>query len=221
VETDLNTIVYENKNLIYSIASSFTNYHSIDDLFQVGTIGLIKAYKKFDPNQNVKLTTYAHPFILGEMRRYVREDKGVKISRDIARLNSRIDRAIALLSQKFMREPTINEVSNFLDIPESLVADALLASNTIQSIDEPINDEGKELNLYDVISIKEATSIDDLIELKRVLLELTPEERYIIEARYFKGLTQSEIAKYLNTNQVNISRQEQRILVKLKSKLLN
>ncbi len=220
METDLSTIVYENKNLIYSIASSFTNYHSIDDLFQVGTIGLIKAYKKFDPDLNVKLTTYAHPFILGEMRRYVREDKGVKISRDISRLNSRIDRAIALLSQKFMREPTIVEVSTFLDISENLVADAMLSSNTIQSIDEPINDEGKELNLYDVISIKETTSVDELIELKRVLLELTTEERQIIEARYFEGLTQVETASRIGTSQVNISRQEQRILAKLKGKLL-
>lgn len=220
MEADLSAIVYENKNLIYSIANSFTKYSNVDDLFQVGTIGLIKAYKKFDPNLNVKLTTYAHSFILGEMRKYIREDKGVKVSRDISQLNSRIDRATALLSQKYMREPSIKEISDWLAIPESLVADAILATCKIHSIDEPIKADGKELNLYDVVGIEETTSIDELIELKKVLSELSSEERFIIDARYFKDLTQTEVANLLKTNQVNISRLEQRILNKLKSKLL-
>jgi RNA polymerase sporulation-specific sigma factor len=221
MKTDLSTIVSENQNLVYSIASSFTNYQDKEDLFQVGAMGLMKACKNYDPSLNVKLTTYAHPFILGEMRKYIREDKGIKVSRDLSRLNSHIDRAISLLSQKFMREPTIVEVSEWLNIPESMVADAMNANNSIQSIDEPINDDGKELNLYDVISVPERTSIDSLIELKKALLELTSEEKKIIQARYFNDLTQVETAKLLNTSQVNISRQEQRILGKLKGKLVN
>jgi RNA polymerase sporulation-specific sigma factor len=184
-------------------------------------MGLMKACKNYDPSLNVKLTTYAHPFILGEMRKYIREDKGLKVSRDISRLNSHIDRAISLLSQHLMREPTITEISNWLNIPQNMVVDAMNASNSIQSIDEPINDEGKELNLYDVISIPERTSVDELIELKKALLELTPDEKRLIQARYFNDLTQVETAKLLNTSQVNISRHEQRILDKLKGKLLN
>ena len=104
---NLTNLIIENQNLIYKISMLFTNYSNKEDLFQVGCIGLINAYKKYDESFNTKFTTYAYPFILGEMNNYVKKDKGIKISREISKLNSMIERASILLTQRLMREPTI------------------------------------------------------------------------------------------------------------------
>ena len=110
---NLTNIVLENKNLIYKISTFFTGYSSKEDLFQVGVVGLINAYKRYDDSFNTKFSTYAYPYILGEMNNYVKRDKGIKISRDVSSLNSKIERASMLLAQKLMREPSISELSHF------------------------------------------------------------------------------------------------------------
>jgi len=218
----INDILLENQNLIYSLTHSFSGYSNKDDLFQVGVIGLIKACQKYDANMGVKFTTYAYPFILGEMRKYVREDKGIKISRDIMKLNLKIEKASILLSQKLMREPTITELSQYLEIPEFQLAEAMKSINAIQSLDEPINGkDGKEMSLHETISDINDMDLNSLIQLRDELSRLTPFEKNLIEARYMNDLTQQETAKILGISQVQVSRKEQNVLTKLRSKLMN
>lgn len=220
--TELTTLINDNQNLIHSMTHYFDGYNSKEDLFQVGAIGLINAYKKYDENLGVKFTTYAYPYILGEMKKYVREDKGIKISRDISKLNLKIEKATILLTQKLMREPTKQELSRYLEIPESYLIESLGAINVLQSIDEPINTyDGNEMSLHETIGEKERTDLNSLIQLKDELNRLTPLERSIVQIRYINDLTQTETAQILGMNQVQISRSEKKILNKLRSKLIH
>lgn len=214
---EITNLIMNNERLIYSIANYFKNYQAKEDLYQAGCLGLITAYKKYDPNMNCKFTTYAYPYILGEMRRLVREDKGLKISREITKLNLKIEKAYVLLTQKLMKEPSIEEISRFLEIPEFYVSEAILSLNKIKSIDEPVNDEGRDFTLQDVIGKSE--NIDELIMLKELLQGLNSEEKAIIDNRYMKDYTQSETSKLVGMSQVQVSRKEQKVLQKLKQKM--
>lgn len=211
-------LIFENKNLIYSITRYFEKYSNKEDLFQAGCIGMIMAYKNYNPDMNVKFTTYAYPYILGEMKKLVREDKTVKVSRSIQLLNLKIEKANILLTQKLMRTPTILELSDFLEIPVHMIEEAINSSKPIYSIDEPLNDEGKELTLQDTIG--EIDNIDDLLLLKEALSKLNPFEQKLISKRYMDDLTQQQTASELGISQVQVSRGEQKILTKLKSKLV-
>ena len=214
---EITNLIINNERLIYSIANYFKNYQSREDLYQAGCLGLITAYKKYNPNMNCKFTTYAYPYILGEMRKLVREDKGLKVSREITKLNLKIEKAYVLLSQKLMKEPTTQEIANFLEIPEYYVSEAILSLNKIKSIDEPVNSEGRDLTLQDVIGKSE--NVDELIMLKELLQNLNSEEKTIIENRYMKDYTQSETSKIVGMSQVQVSRKEQKVLQKLKQKM--
>lgn len=219
MNNDITNLIIENERLIYSIANYFKNYNSKEDLYQAGCLGLITAYKKFDSSMNCKFTTYAYPYILGEMRKLVREDKGLKISREITKLNLKIEKAYVLLSQKLMKEPSIEEISRFLEIPEFYVSEAILSLNKIKSIDEPVSSEGREFTLQDVIG--KTDNIDDLIMLKELLNGLNKEEKEIIDNRYMKDYTQSETSKLVGMSQVQVSRKEQKVLQKLKQKMIS
>ncbi len=212
-------IIIENQNLIYYVANFFKNYPYKDDLYQAGRLGMLKAYEKYDPNSDCKFTTYAYSYILGEMKKLVREDKGIKISREISKLNLKIEKAYVLLSQKLMKEPTINEIANYLEIPEYYVSEAISSLNKIKSIDEPINSDGKDLTLQDVIG--ESENIDDLILLKDSLKKLNNEERFIIDSRYNDDCTQEEVANKLGISQVQVSRKEKKVLEKLKYQMIS
>lgn len=218
---DLEKLIIDNQNLIYSITHNFTNYPNKDDLFQAGTLGLINAYYRFDPSIGVKFTTYAYPYIVGEMCQLVRKDKGIKVSRNISKLNLMIEKASILLSQQLMREPTISELSNFLEVSEYELYEAIRSNNAIQSIDEAITDDEKEMTLHDVISQEDKVDVDDLILLRQALENLDDFERDLIVNRYMRDMTQSETSKVLGMSQVQVSRKEQKILMKLKDKLVN
>ena len=212
-------IILENQNLIYYVANYFKNYPYKDDLYQAGRLGMIEAYKKYNPDMNCKFTTYAFKYILGEMKKLVRTDKGLKISREVSKLNLKIEKAYIVLSQKLMKEPSIKEIANFLEIPEYMVSDAILSTNKIKSIDEPINNDGNALTLQDVIG--ESNNIDELLLLKESLNNLNSEEKQIINNRYFKDYTQSETSKIIGISQVQVSRKEQKVLEKLKNKMVS
>jgi len=215
---EITNLIMENERLIYSICNYFKNYQSKEDLYQAGCLGLITAYKKYNPNMNCKFTTYAYPYILGEMRKLVREDKGLKISREITKLNLKIEKAYILLSQKLMKEPTTKEIANYLEIPEYYVSEAILSLNKIKSIDEPVNSEGKEFTLQEVIG--ESQNIDDLILLRDSLKNLNSEELELINNRYIKDYTQNETSKIIGMSQVQVSRKEHKVLEKLKQKMV-
>lgn len=211
-------LIKENEKLIYSIANYFKNYNSKEDLYQAGCLGLISAYKKYNPDMNCKFTTYAYMYILGEMRKLVRQDKGIKISRDITKLNLKIEKAYILLTQKLMKEPTIEEISNYLEIPSYLVSEAILSLNKIKSIDEPVTSEGKEITLQEIIG--KSDNVDDLIMLKEVLNDLTYDEKELIKSRYIDDFTQSETSRIIGISQVQVSRKEHKVLEKLKKKMV-
>ncbi|MGE5455779.1 MAG: sigma-70 family RNA polymerase sigma factor [Ignavibacteriales bacterium] len=211
---NLDQAIIENQRLIHGMTHYFNNYPHKDDLFQVGVLGLINAYNNYDPNMNVKFSTYAYPYILGEMKKCVREDKSIKISRDISKRNLRIEKAKILLTQKLMREPTISELASFLEIPEIFVVEAVKSNNLTQSIDEPVND----MSLHEVIT-KRQTDMDTLLALREEIEALKQSEKELIEKRYMEDLTQNEAAKVLGISQVQVSRQEKKILVKMKNNL--
>mgnify|MGYP002622816769 CR=1 FL=1 len=217
----LSELIEQNKNLIYKISTLFTSYSNKEDLFQVGCIGLINAYKKYDESFNTKFSTYAYPFILGEISNYVKKDKGIKISREIGRLNSLIERASILLTQKLMREPSISEIAHYLEIDECLVVDALMARYPTISTDSVINDDGREITLLDTIPDVNGMDMNTLVALKEELLKLSPLERKIINERYVENLTQTEVASNLGMSQVQVSRKEQKVLVKLRNNLIS
>lgn len=216
---ELSKLINDNENLIYRITHYFSNYLNKEDLFQVGCIGLIKAYQNYKEDYGTKFSTYAYPYILGEIKKYVREDKGIKISRDISKLNLKIERANLILSQKLMRIPTYKELSEYLGIDEYYISEALCTSNVLQSLDQPIANEGKDLTLYDTVPKIETLDLDTLLTLKNELLKLDKEEYQIITDHYLKDRTQSEIADSLGINQVQVSRCEQKILKKLRTRM--
>ena len=121
----LDKLILDYEKLIYVVMKYFKNYPNKEDLFQVGCIGLINAYNNYNSNTNVKFSTYAYSYILGEMKKLVREDKGIKVSRNISKLYLQIDKTYSYLSQKLMRAPTLQEIAHFLEIDEVLLSEAL------------------------------------------------------------------------------------------------
>jgi RNA polymerase sporulation-specific sigma factor len=217
----LTDLIDQNKNLIYKVTTLFNGYSNKEDLFQVGCIGLINAYKKYDESYNTKFSTYAYPYILGEISSYVKKDKGIKVSREIGKLNSMIERASVLLTQKLMREPSVSEIANYLEIDESLVVDALRARYPIMSTDSVINDDGRDITLLDTIPDINDMDMNTLVALKEELLKLDSFERELINERFVQNLTQSEVATNLGISQVQVSRKEQKVLSKIRSNLIS
>lgn len=213
-------LILENQKLVYSIINTyFPSYQNKNDLFQVGCMGLIKASEKFNEEYNTKFSTYAYTFILGEIKKYVREDKGIKLSYDLQKLGYKIEKLRLMLYQKLMREPTTSELASIIGVSETQIIEALSMPNNIQSLDEPINDNGKCINLYDYVSDNRKQDINELIDLKRELEKLSKEEKMIIESRYMKDMTQTETAEALGMSQVQISRNEKKVLIKLRDRL--
>lgn len=216
---DINRIIEENSRLIYSVVKVFSNSTNKEDLYQAGVLGMIKAYNNFDDSINVKFTTYAYPYILGEIKKIVREDKGLKISRGISKFNYKVDQVASILSQKLYRNPTTKEIADFIGVDEIYVIESINSRREIKSIDEAITTDSKELTLHETIPSRQV-DIDSLIILKEELKKLNEFEKNLIDNRYFRDNTQSETAQVLGISQVQVSRNEQKILTKLKSKLL-
>lgn len=211
-------LVREYESLIWFVTKKFSYYPNKDDLFQVGCIGLMESYKNFDPSLGTKFSSYAYFYILGEMKKLVREDKSIKISREITKLNLKIEKFNLLLTQKLGRLPTTKELAEAIPIPESLVIDAINSRNVVHSMEEPIRTNGKEMNYHEVIGDKQE-DLDLLLDLKYELQRLSPEEQKFIYERYLRNKTQTEMAKQMNTSQVQVSRKEQKILSKLRRHL--
>jgi len=206
-------IIVENENLIYKLCSYFPYYQDKEDLYQAGCKGMIEAYKNFDASKGVKFTSYAYSYILGEMKKVVREDKSIKISRDINVLSNKIEQAKSLLSQTLMHEPTVQELSDYLEIPEYYIVEALNSKVSLKRIDSNVGDTN--MMLHEIISSPNA-DIDDLIFLKTELESLGEPERSIMISRYYEDMTQTEIANRLGLSQVDVSRREKKVLTKLR-----
>lgn len=217
---ELDEIIRQNSNLVYGICSKYQGYNDKEDLHQVGMIGLINAYKNFDSKKDVKFSTYAFPYIVGEVSKYVRENKAVKISRDLVRLGRKINEYIEKHLQVRGYEPSITDIAFMLETSEEKVISALDACKGVKSLDEEINDEGKAITLLDVTPAKEKISKEQMLDLKEAFKYLSDDEKVLVINRYFKDLTQSEVAKLMGVNQVYISRLEKKVLDKLKNKMI-
>ena len=212
MEDKLKEIILDNRNLIYSVIHKYkgTDY---DDLFQAGCIGVINAYKNFKEEYNIKFMTYAYPFIVGEIYKSIINNRNIHMSPMNIKLASSIKKAENALTNHLGRSPTDMEICNFLEIDLYKLYEIRNMSNT-----ESLDYNYENNNLYNFIS-NDNVSKDELIDLKNAINSLSEEEKRFIKERYFNNITQSEMAKIYNTNQVKISRDEKKILVKLKEKI--
>lgn len=211
---NITSIIKQNEGLIYKIINKYRNYLELEDLYQVAVMGLIKASKKYQDTYNTKFISYAYPYILGEVIKYVNEYRSIKISKNSRILYNKIIKASQILSQKLMKNPTTHELSIFLEIDEQTISEVLLANSTIDSLDKVLIEDGRNLEMYDIFGY-----IDQGIEyysLNDALNQLSPEDYAIIQARYYQDLSQSETGTSLGMYQVEVSRKEKKILKKLK-----
>ena len=216
---ELANIIIDNESLIYSIINKYSDYYDIDDLYQVGVIGMIKAYKNYNKDYNTKFTSYAYTYIFGEIVKYINESKSFKISKENRYLYKKINEAKTILTQRLMKEPSNYELSLFLEIDEKLIEDVVNINQTIDSLDREIMEDGKKVFLYDIVG-EEKDNIENIF-LYEQLDKLSKEELILLKQRYFLDKTQSEVAKELGINQVKVSRTEQKILKKLSENYQN
>ena len=155
----------------------------------------------------------------GEVLKYIRENRLVKVNKNYIMLNSLISKTREALTQKYMREPTISEISLFLEVPVEVLNDAILANDYVKSLDYTLNDEGKEMDLYDSVGYNEKEFDPMILDLRNEIEKLDPEDRKLINLRYYQDKSQQETSRELGINQVQVSRRETKILVKLNQKL--
>ena len=214
-------IVQKNMRLVWSVVQRFLNRgYEPDDLFQIGSIGLLKSVDKFDLSYDVKFSTYAVPMIIGEIQRFIRDDGTVKVSRSLKELGNKIRKAKDELSKKLGRIPTVNELSEYMEISSEDIIMAQEASRTPSSIHETVyENDGDPITLLDQIDDGNEGKWFDKIALKEAILELEERERLIVYLRYYKDQTQSEVAARLGISQVQVSRLEKKILQQMKDRM--
>lgn len=209
--TELETIIKLHEKLIYKIATKFYP-NPVEDLFQAGVIGLIKAYNNYVDNGTTKFTSYAYNYIFGEMYDLSNNLRSIKLNKKILKLYKQIEQTKYLLAQKLNYIPSTKEIASFLEIDENLISEVYTCTNNIMSIDS--NEEEKR-SIYETISNPQDNINTDHIDLKDSLNTLSQEEKDIINYRYFKDYTQSETAKILGISQVKVSRFEKKSLSKM------
>ncbi len=212
-----------NLRLVLSIIQRFNNSNeNVDDLFQIGCIGLIKALDNFDRTLNVKFSTYAVPMIIGELKRYLRDYNTIRVSRSLKDIAYKAIYARERLMKESQKEPTIEDISKEIDVSKEDIVVALDAIQTPVSLYEPVYTEGGDsLYVMDQISDKknkEENWIEQL-SLKQALSKLAKRERNIIELRFFKGKTQMEVADEIGISQAQVSRLEKNALRNMKNYL--
>lgn len=199
----------EYEGLVYSIINKYSKRFDHDDLYQVGMMGLMEAYKHYDNSFQTKFSTFAYYYVIGEVNKYIRESSSIKVSKGLIELKRKIVQAKETMSQRLGREPTNVEISLFLEVDESLVEDALLATEEIDSLD----------TVYEFPDQEMTSTRADILDLKNEIEKLDDQEKKIIYQRYYQEMTQQETSEVLGISQVQVSRKEAKILQKLKLKL--
>lgn len=221
----MDRLIRDNNGLIWSIVKRFMNRgYEVEDLYQIGCIGFIKSIKRFDTNFEVKLSTYSVPYILGEIKRFIRDDGPIKVSRSIKELNIKINELKKHYLIKTGKEITIEEICKELEVEKEDAIIAMESTNVVESIEGTIgteNKDGKQLTIFDKISTgkNEEEIITNKMVVNQLIEELEDREKEIILLRFFKERTQTEVAKILGISQVQVSRIERRILNNMKIKL--
>lgn len=207
-----------NTRLVWSIVQRFSSRGvELDDLFQIGCIGLMKSVDKFDLNYEVKFSTYAVPMIIGEIQRFLRDDGMVKVSRSIRELNFKIRHATDAYLKTNEKPPSVTELAEILNVTVDEIIMANDAMRDPASLHEQLyENDGDSITLMDQMKDEKSQLPFDYIPLKEVLKRLGKREQSIIYLRYFADLTQTEIAERLGISQVQVSRLEKKILTQLK-----
>lgn len=221
---EMDRLIRENNGLIWSIVKRFMNRgYEVEDLYQIGCIGFIKSIKRFDTNFEVKLSTYSVPYILGEIKRFIRDDGPIKVSRSIKELNTKINE----LKRHYLlngKEITLEQICKELKIQKEDAIIAMESTNAVESMDAAANagnKDGKQMTVFDKISTgkNEEEMITNRMVVNQLINELQDRDKEIILLRFFKEKTQTEVAKILGISQVQVSRIERKVLNEMKSKL--
>lgn len=216
-------LVEENVGLVWCVVKRFYGRGTEpEDLFQIGSIGLLKAIDKFDLSYDVKFSTYAVPMISGEIKRFLRDDGMIKVSRSLKELSYRAYLAKEEMKERLNREPTVEELAEKLEVEKEELALALESGGEVESLHKPIyQKDGNEIQLMDKLEEKEEKEekILNHMLLQQLLEQLKKEERQLIYMRYFANKTQSEIGKTMGISQVQVSRLEKKILGYLREKI--
>lgn len=219
----MNRLIEMNLPLVSSISKKFLNRgYDYEDIFQIGSIGLVKAIKNFDASFNVKFSTYAVPMIMGEIKRFLRDDGIIKVSRNVKSLARKLHFDKEQLTKDLGRDPTIEEISKYSGVEKEDIVFAIESATGLQYLYDTIHqDDGAPVLLIDKLSEKgvEDTEMIDRIALKEALRSLDTKSRQIIMLRYFKDKTQVQVAKLLGISQVQVSRIEKKVLGVMRIKL--
>jgi len=217
-------LIKENSGLIWSVVKKFAKRgYELDDLYQIGAIGLLKCIRKFDPSFDVKFSTYAIPMIIGEIKRFLRDDGMIKVSRPMKEIATKARYVTEMLIAKLGRQPTISELAEELNIaPEELVV-AMEAGSEVESLYATIyQGDGSPVYLIDKVAQgqNDGDNVVNYLTLKQLISRLKPKERQVIILRYFQDKTQTEVAKAIGVSQVQVSRIEKKVLQALKDGLI-
>lgn len=214
-------LVHNNMGLIWSIVRRFANRgYELEDLFQIGSIGLLKAIDNFDTSYDVKFSTYAVPLITGEIKRFLRDDGMLKVSRSIKENAWKVNRAAEKWQNTYGRDATLEELSQETGIAVEDIVLSMSASTEVDSLYRPVpGAEGKEITLQEQIKDEKNELEREVnhIFLEQLLDTLDGRERQLIYLRYFRECTQSDVAKIFGTTQVQVSRMEKKLLAKMRS----
>ena len=217
-------LIEQNLGLVHHIVKRFLNRgYDTEDLFQIGVIGLIKAIDKFDPSFDVKFSTYAVPLIAGEIKRFLRDDGMVKVSRTLKENGSRVKYARERLSLRINREPTLQEVSKEAGLTIEEVILAMEANVQVESIYQSVyQNDGNEIYMVDQLADKGKDEQEKMLNhlvIKQLIEGLPETEQKLIRLRYYQDKTQTEVAKMLGISQVQVSRMEKKILMGLRERM--
>ncbi len=215
-------LVNGNLRLVLSVIQRFTQRgENLDDLFQVGCIGLIKSIDNFDLNQNVRFSTYAVPMIIGEIRRYLRDNNSIRISRSMRDTAYKAMQAKERLTIENLREPTVEEIAKELDLPKEDIVMALESIVEPVSLYEPVySDGGDTIYVMDQVGDhNDDTNWLDEIALKEAIRNLNEREKRILNLRFFKGMTQIEVSAEIGISQAQVSRLEKGALDRIKKQI--
>lgn len=207
-----NEIIESNSWLIYKIARSYSEYYNIEDLFQVGSIGLLKAYKNYDKNSNVKFSTFAYKYVFGEIISYIKKDRNIIVGDEYMSIYKKYEKVKSLLISKYNREVSFSEICKFMEMDEQKLLSVIESVMFTKSID------GDSLINYE-LAYDNREDIFNKVLLESELDALEPFDKSIINYRYYQGFTQSETAQALNTSQVKVSRREKMILQRIKTNI--
>ena len=218
-------LVEENMGLVWCVVRRFLGRGvESEDLFQIGSIGLLKAIDKFDFSYKVKFSTYAVPMISGEIQRFLRDDGMIKVSRSLKELAYKAFLVREQMMDNLQREPTIEELATYMQVEQEELVMALEAGGEVESLYKPVyQKDGNEVPLLEKLEEKECQEekVLNKMLLTQLLNELGKEERQIIYLRYFSNKTQSEIGKELGISQVQVSRMEKKILKRMRERVEN